>query len=168
MAKAPPARERKPAPAQPKPAAREAAAPAPPPDAPRSAAAEPPQPAPPPARDVEARPAPSAAEAPARKPAQGLEPQVMQAVIAKNRPGFDACVVKALQDPVTASFAGRKAALLLLVAPNGKAEAALEDGDLDASPFGACVRRVAGRMTFPTFQGEDVGARIVLVLGRAE
>ena len=90
----------------------------------------------------------------------------MQAVIAKSRPDFDACVQKALQDPVTASFAGRRAALLLLVAPNGKAEAALEDGELDASPFGACLRRAAGRMTFPAFTGDDVGARIVLVLGR--
>ena len=56
----------------------------------------------------------------------------------------------------------------LLVAPNGKAEAALEDGDLDASPFGACLRRVASKMAFPQFKGDDVGARIVLVLGRAD
>ena len=110
---------------------------------------------------VEAPPRPS------RKPAQGLDPSVVQSVIAKNRSSFDACVEKALKDPVTASFAGRKAALLILVAPNGKAEAALEDGDLDASPFGACLRRVAGKMGFPAFQGEEVGARIVLVLGRA-
>jgi hypothetical protein len=75
-------------------------------------------------------------------------------------------VDKALQDPVTASYAGRKAALLVLVAPTGRAEAALEDGDLDASPFGACVRRAAAGMRFPTFQGEDVGARLVLVLGK--
>jgi hypothetical protein len=91
----------------------------------------------------------------------------MQSIIARSRPGFDACVEKALQDPVTASYAGRKAALLLLVTPDGKAEAALEDGDLDASPFGACLRRVASKMGFPTFQGDEVGARLVLVLGRA-
>jgi hypothetical protein len=91
----------------------------------------------------------------------------MQAVIAKSRSEFDACVDKALKDPVTASFAGRKAPLLLLVGPNGKAEAALEDGDLDASPFGACLRRATAKMTFPTFTGDEVGARIVLVLGKA-
>jgi hypothetical protein len=87
-------------------------------------------------------------------------------VIARSRPEFDACVARALQDPVTSSFAGRKAALLLLVAPNGKAEAALEDGDLDASPFGACLRRAAARMSFPPFEGEEVGARVVLGLDR--
>jgi hypothetical protein len=108
------------------------------------------------------------APAPAKpQPAQGLDPAVMQSVIAKSRPEFDACVEKALRDPVTSSFAGRRAALLLLVAPNGKAEAALEDGDLDASPFGACLRRATGKMAFPTFVGEEVGARIVLVLGKA-
>jgi hypothetical protein len=90
----------------------------------------------------------------------------MQGIIGKSRPAFDACVERALQDPVTAAFAGRKAALLLLIAPNGKAEAALEDADLDASPFGACLRRAASKMSFPAFQGDDVGARIVLVLGK--
>jgi hypothetical protein len=90
----------------------------------------------------------------------------MQSVIARNRPALDACVTGALQDPSTARYAGQKAALLLLVAPNGKAEAALEDGDLDASPFGACLRRAAGKMSFPQFKGEEVGARIVLQLGR--
>jgi hypothetical protein len=91
----------------------------------------------------------------------------MQSVIAKGRPDFDACVDKALKDPVTASFAGRKAALLLLVGSNGKAEAALEDADLDASPFGACLRRATSKMNFPAFTGDEVGARIVLVLGKA-
>jgi hypothetical protein len=92
---------------------------------------------------------------------------VLQSVITRNRPALDACVERALQDPVTASYAGRKAALLILVAPSGKAEAALEDGDLDASPFGACLRRATAKMAFPQFRGEEVGARIVLVFGRA-
>ncbi len=133
---------------------------APPPPAPAKAAPPPPAPPPP----VVAAPTPAR---PAAKPAQGLDPGLVQSIIARSRPGFDACVEKALADPVTASYAGRKAALLLLVAPNGKAEAALEDGELDASPFGACLRRVAAKMGFPAFQGDDFGARIVLVLGRA-
>ena len=103
-------------------------APDPPKAPPAPIVAAPPPPPPP-------RPPPPPAAAP--KPSQGLDPSVMQSIIARSRPGFDACVEKALQDPVTASYAGRKAALLLLVAPDGKAEAALEDGDLDASPFGA-------------------------------
>jgi hypothetical protein len=137
-----------------------------------SSAPLPPPPPPPAPAPAQARPAPAAEPPPeatlfATRPSQGLDPAVVQAVIARSRPELDACVAKALEDPVTSSFAGRKAALLLLVAPNGKAEAALEDGDLDASPFGACLRRAAGKMTFPPFEGEDVGARVVLQLGRA-
>jgi hypothetical protein len=90
----------------------------------------------------------------------------MQQVISRSRPDFDACAEKAVKDPVTASYAGRKAALLLLVAPNGKAEAALEDADLDASPFGGCLRRATAKMSFPTFVGDEVGARIVLQIGK--
>ena len=71
-----------------------------------------------------------------------------------------------LADPATAPYAGRKVSLIILVAPNGKAEAALEDPDLDASNFGACVRRAAGRMTFPQFKGEAVGAMIPMVIGK--
>ena len=134
--------------------------------------APPPAPAPP-ARAAAPAPPPPVAAAPEpppapRKQSQGLDPAVMQSVIARNRPSFDVCVDRAIQDPVTSSYAGRRAALLLLIAPTGKAEAALEDADLDASPFGACLRRVAAKMSFPTFQGDEVGARIVLVLGKAD
>jgi hypothetical protein len=90
---------------------------------------------------------------------------VVQAIIARSRPALEACVERALQDPATASYAGQRAALLILVAPNGKAEAALEDGDLDASPLGHCLRRATQKMKFPPFKGEDVGARIMLQLG---
>ena len=83
-----------------------------------------------------------------------------------NRASLDACVERALADPQTASYAGRKVFLIILVAPNGKAEAALEEPDLDASAFGACVRRAASKMAFPAFRGEAVGARIPFVLGK--
>jgi hypothetical protein len=90
----------------------------------------------------------------------------VQAIIGRNRPALDACVAEALRDPATSAHAGRKAALLILVSPTGKVEAALEDGELDASPLGECLRRAAQKMPFPAFKGADVGARIVLQLGQ--
>jgi hypothetical protein len=92
----------------------------------------------------------------------------MSAVIRANRPALEGCVQGALADPATASYAGRKVFLMILVGPNGKADAALEDADLDGSAFGACIRRATSRMAFPAFRGEAVGARIPLVVGRAE
>ncbi len=97
---------------------------------------------------------------------EGLDPAELQAVLRSNRPALEACVEKALADPATAVYAGRKVSLIILVAPSGRAEAALEEPDLDASAFGTCVRRAAGKMSFPAFRGEPVGARIPLVLGR--
>jgi len=91
----------------------------------------------------------------------------MQAVLRVNRAALETCVERALADPQTAGYAGRKVSLIILVAPNGRAEAALEEPDLDASAFGACLRRAASRMAFPAFRGEPVGARIPLVLGKA-
>jgi len=109
------------------------------------------------------------AVAPRAQPlAEGLDPAEMQAVIRGNRTALEGCVARALADPATAGYAGRKVSLIILVAPNGRAEAALEEPELDASAFGACLRRVATKMTFPAFRGEPVGARIPLVLGRAD
>jgi hypothetical protein len=124
-----------------------------------------------PARSPEPRsPAPEAGGVEHSPPEarEGLDPAVMEEIIARGRPELDACVVRALEDPVTSAYAGRKAALLILVAPNGRVEAAVEDGELDASPLGACLRRAAQKMSFPRFSGEDVGARVVLELGRPD
>ncbi|HEY6098091.1 MAG TPA: hypothetical protein VIW03_01585, partial [Anaeromyxobacter sp.] len=107
------------------------------------------------------------AVAPRAQPiAEGLDPAEMQAVLRANRAALETCVERALSDPATAVYAGRKVSLIILVAPNGRAEAAVEEPDLDASAFGTCLRRAAARMSFPAFRGEPVGARIPLVLGR--
>ncbi len=110
----------------------------------------------------------AAAERAAAPLQDGLDPAQMQAVIQKNRSVLDACVQRALTDPATASYAGRKVYLMMLVGPNGKADAALEDADLDGSAFGACIRRAISKMPFPAFRGDAVGARIPIQIGRAE
>jgi hypothetical protein len=100
--------------------------------------------------------------------ANGLDPATMQSVIRSNRATLDACVQRALEDPATSSFAGRKVFLMILVGPNGKADGALEDDALDGSAFGTCMRRAVAKMPFPAFRGDAVGARIPVQIGRAE
>jgi hypothetical protein len=109
-------------------------------------------------------------DAPAPKPdplPEGLEPSQLQTVIRANRAALEDCAAGALADPATAVYAGSKVTFIILVGPDGRAEAALEDPALDESPFGACLRRAASRMTFPAFRGEPVGARIPLRIGAA-
>jgi hypothetical protein len=98
---------------------------------------------------------------------EGLRPEQLQAVIRANRSGLEECAARALTDPASAPYAGRKVSLILLVGPNGRAEAALEDETLDPTPFGTCLRRATARMAFPEFSGEPVGAVVPLQLGRA-
>jgi hypothetical protein len=111
-------------------------------------------------------------EAAAQKPAEalpeGITPDEMTTVVRANRASLETCVQAALSDPATASYAGRKVVLMILVGPNGTADAALEDADLDGSAFGTCVRRATSRMPFPAFRGQAVGARIPIQMGRAE
>jgi len=45
--------------------------------------------------------------------------------------------------------------------------AEVEEPDLEAGPLGACLRKAASRLLFPPFEGEPVGLRIPLVLGKA-
>lgn len=98
--------------------------------------------------------------------AAGLDPAAIQSVLRANRAALEACVERALADPATASYAGRKVTLIILVSPDGRAEAAAEDPVLDGSAFGTCLRRAAAKMKFPQFSGEPVGARIPLGMGR--
>jgi hypothetical protein len=97
---------------------------------------------------------------------EGLEPAQLQAVIRANRAALEDCATRALTDPMTSSYAGRKISLILLVSPSGRAEAALEDEALDGSALGTCLRKAASRMSFPQFRGEPVGAMVPLQLGR--
>jgi hypothetical protein len=60
---------------------------------------------------------------------------------------------------------GRHIGLLLLVSPSGLVEGSeVEEADVERGPLGECLRRVASRMTFPPFEGEEVALRVPLVL----
>ncbi len=92
----------------------------------------------------------------------------MQTAVARQRAAFDRCVQGALQGPGGEALAGRKVGLLVLVSSGGLVEASeVEEADVEGAPLGACLRKAAGRLLFPPFEGEPVGLRIPLVLGQA-
>lgn len=108
-----------------------------------------------------AAPAP-AAVIPAGK---SLAPATVQRGIAKQKPAFDKCVESALAAPGGDKLAGRKIGLLVAVGNGGLVEASeVEEADIEASALGACLRRAAGRMLYPPFEGEPVAFRIPLML----
>ena len=86
--------------------------------------------------------------------------------MARQKAAFDRCVEAARSEPGGEALAGRKIALLVAVGNGGRVEASeVEEPDVEASPLGSCLRRVAGRLLFPPFEGEPVGLRIPLQLG---
>jgi hypothetical protein len=88
--------------------------------------------------------------------------------VGRQRAAFDKCVEAALQGSDGAALAGRKVGLLVAVGSGGLVEAAeVEEPDIEAGPLGACLRRAASRLLFPPFEGEPVGLRVPLVLGKA-
>jgi hypothetical protein len=115
-------------------------------------------------------PDPAPAQAPPAAPAAGrtLAPAAVQGAIARGKPGFDKCVETALTAPGGDALAGRRIALLVAVGNAGTVEASeVEDPDVEGSPLGACLRRAAGRLVFPPFDGEVVGVRVPLQVGAA-
>ena len=112
-------------------------------------------------------PEPAAAAAPAPQvPSRRLAPASVERAIARKKASFDQCVDQALAAPGGEALAGRKIALLIAVERGGLVEAAqVEQPEIEASPLGACLRRAAGGLLFPPFEGEPVGVRIPLQLG---
>jgi hypothetical protein len=109
---------------------------------------------------VEARP-PAAGTA-----GQTLAPATVQVAVARQKAAFDRCVETARSEPGGEALMGRKIALLVAVGNGGRVEASeVEEPDVEASPLGSCLRRVAGRLIFPPFEGEPLGLRIPLQLG---
>jgi hypothetical protein len=109
-----------------------------------------------------------AAAPPAAAPAGGktLAPATVQRAIARQKPAFDKCGETALAAPGGEALAGRKLGLLVAVGNGGLVEASeVEEADVEGSPLGACLRRAAGRLLFPPFDGETIGVRIPLQLG---
>jgi len=112
-------------------------------------------------------PEPAVAAVPAAPvPSRRLAPASVERAIARKKASFDQCVDQALAGPGGEALAGRKIALLIAVESGGLVEAAqVEQPEIESSPLGACLRRAAGGLLFPPFEGEPVGVRIPLQLG---
>jgi hypothetical protein len=115
---------------------------------------------------VPAAPAPEATP-PATVPgARILAPATVQVAVARQKAAFDRCFEVARSEPGGEALVGRRIALLVAVGNGGRVEASeVEEADVEASPLGSCLRRVAGRLLFPPFEGEPLGLRIPLQLG---
>ena len=101
-------------------------------------------------------------------PSKVLTPAAVQTAVGRQRAAFDRCVEAALRAEGGGALSGRKVGLLVAVGPGGLVEAAeVEEADIEAGPLGACLRKAAGRLLFPPFDGEPVGLRVPLVLGAA-
>ena len=108
-------------------------------------------------------PAPAAAPA---GPTRRLAPASVERAISRKKASFDQCVDQALAAPGGEALTGRKIGLLILVERGGLVEASeVEEADIERMPLGACLRRAAGGLLFPPFEGESVGVRIPLQLG---
>jgi hypothetical protein len=111
-------------------------------------------------------PEPAAAAPAPSTPARRLAPASVERAIARKKASFDQCVDQALAGPGGEALAGRKIALLIAVERGGLVEAAqVEQPEIESSPLGACLRRAAGGLLFPPFEGEPMGVRIPLQLG---
>ena len=165
-----------PAPARAEAAARkppQIAAPAPgPSEAASPAATEPP---------AEERPAAGAAPAvpdeaePSEPPADAADPhaaarateeRVVLAALQARRAELDACFA----DPEDAAVArGKRFRLVVIVSPSGLvSDARADDPDIDSSPAGACLARIAHGLSFSPFEGEAVRVDLPLRYGKAD
>jgi hypothetical protein len=102
----------------------------------------------------------------AKPPAsKALTPIAVQRSIGKQKAAFDRCVETALTGPGGPALTGRKTGLLIAVGGAGVVEASeVEDADIEGSALGACLRKVAERLSFPPFEGDAVGIRVPLQL----
>ena len=97
--------------------------------------------------------------------AKVLTPAAVQRSFATHKAAFDKCVEAGLAGPGGQALAGRKIGLLIAIGNNGKVEASeVEEADVEGSSLGACLRKVAERLTFPAFEGETVGIRVPMAL----
>jgi hypothetical protein len=123
-------------------------------------------PAPPAGPEPEVAAPAAAAPTAAASAAQSLAPATVEHAVGRHKASFDRCVDAALSAPGGEALAGRKIGLLLAVVSGGLVEAVqVEEPDVERSPLGACLRRIAGRLLFPPFEGEPVGIRVPLQLG---
>lgn len=119
-----------------------------------------------PSRPAAAEPAmlaPTEATAPARQ----LDEREVAAALRARRDAFEACVAATSGD--AASARGHRFRVSVVIEPSGQvSDARIDDPQIDATPLGACLIRLAQTMSFAPFDGEPVRVEVPLRFGNAE
>jgi hypothetical protein len=129
----------------------------------RPAEPEPALPAPAPARPAAAV---SAASQPA--PAANGPPSAdkVARIVNANGKAFEACVAEAARRDPSLELGGRQVVLMLTVNPNGMVtNPTIDDGELDKTDLGGCLKSAARLMVFPAFEGAPMKVEVPLALG---
>ena len=101
---------------------------------------------------------------PATGSAQPLDPKQLETAIARNARSLQRCLAAARQAEPTL-LDGHTISITMLVNPNGRSVyPTLDDAALNDTALGGCLKREAGRMSFPAFSGDPVRARIPVAL----
>lgn len=114
-----------------------------------------------------AAPRAAASPSPAAPPRdeKPLDEQQIQATIARHTGAFEACSAQARQAEPQLVAEPRRVTMTMTVSPDGKVlYPTLDDAELTGSALGACLKREALRMKFPSSGGEAVRVRLPLVL----
>jgi hypothetical protein len=103
----------------------------------------------------------------ATAPARQLDEREVAAALRARRDAFDACVAATSGD--AASARGHRFRVSVVIEPSGQvSDARIDDPQIDATPLGACLIRLAQTMSFAPFDGEPVRVDVPLRFGNAE
>ena len=140
-------------------AARDAAAPAP-----EDGAASPP---PPPAEGTAAPSAPAAAPHAAGKGKGPFPERDVAEALRSRRAALADCV--ATTPGSTAAARGQRFALTVVIDPSGRvSDVQIDDPEIEATPLGVCLLRLAHGMSFAPFEGEPFRVELALGYGDSE
>jgi len=96
---------------------------------------------------------------------QPLDDAQIAAIIARHKPAFDACIAAGRQSEAPLFADGRRVTVTMTVNPAGRAlYPTIDDAEVGAAAVGACLKREAGKMSFPEFAGDAVRVRVPVVL----
>lgn len=94
-----------------------------------------------------------------------LEDKDIEATIARYAKAFEGCVAQARKAEPQLVTDQRRVTVTMTVNPNGRAlYPTLDDQELSTTSLGACLKKEAGKMSFPEFGGEPLRVRVPLVL----
>jgi hypothetical protein len=96
-----------------------------------------------------------------------VDEREVAAALRARRSALDACVAATPGD--TSAARGHRFWLHLVIEPSGAvSEARVDDPEIDATPLGACLVRLAREMTFAAFEGKPVRVELALQYGDSD